>query len=130
LSTLRTVVVTAERRRDEARNTHLTRVGGLLAAIALVFTFIFGVYGSNAGPYGTKPVVTLTLGYLAFVVAVVALVYLIGWSTAGTGTGGDRSSSTRARADPGHVVGPESIIESGPGPLSTAVLRELVTRDS
>jgi hypothetical protein len=78
LGALRAVVVAAERRHDEARNTHLTRVGGLLAAIALVLTFVFGVYGSNAGPVGKQPLVDFRPGYLVFFLAILALVYIIG----------------------------------------------------
>jgi hypothetical protein len=77
LGALRAVVVAAERQHDELRSAHLTRVGGILAAIALVLTFVFGVYGANPAPAGPG-LPDVSLGYGAFLVAAVALVYVIG----------------------------------------------------
>lgn len=74
---MRGVVVAAERQQDEARNAHLTRVGGILAAVALVLTFVLGVYRSDAAPIGDKPLASLTLGYIAFVLVACALAYVI-----------------------------------------------------
>lgn len=78
VAALRAVVTATERALDEARTKHLTRVGGILAAIALVLTFVFGVYGSNAAPIGDKPLADFRAGYLAFFVLVLALAYVIG----------------------------------------------------
>jgi len=78
LGALRAVIGVTERRQDEVRNAHLTRVGGLLAAIALVLTFVFGVYGSNAGPIGKEPLVAANIGYALFLLAALALAYTIG----------------------------------------------------
>ena len=79
LSARLAVVRAAERASDEARNTHLARVGGILAAIAIILTFVFGVYSSDAKPYGSEPLVQFKAGFIAFVIAVCALIYLI-WS--------------------------------------------------
>jgi Mg2+ and Co2+ transporter CorA len=77
VATLRIVVETAEREADERRNAHLAKVGGFLAAVGLVLTFVFGFYGSNVAPIGTRPLFANSGGYQAFAVAGVLLTYAV-----------------------------------------------------
>jgi hypothetical protein len=77
VTAMRIVVETAEREADERRNAHLAKVGGMLAAVGLALTFVFGFYGSNVVPIGTRPLFAASDGYLAFTALGVLLFYAV-----------------------------------------------------